>query len=115
MAKISQEQIAPLVRKMEAEEKFDDGLIKSLFDNGLMGIEIPEEYGGSGCNFMTSIITVEEISKVDPAVAILVDIHNTLNNALVMKLGTEEQKRKYLPMMATTSVSHWILFKYRPI
>lgn len=105
MAKFAQEQIGPLVRKMESEHKFDDGLIKSLFDNGFMGVEIPEEYGGSGCNFMTSIITVEEISKVDPAVAILVDIQNTLNNALIMKLGTEEQKKKYLPMLATQSVS----------
>lgn len=98
---------------MEADGKFDDNLIKALFENGLMGIEIPEEYGGSGCNFMTSIITVEEISKVDPSVAILVDIHNTLNNALIIKLGTEEQKKKYLPMLATKSVRLWWIFNLK--
>lgn len=63
VAKFAQEQIGPLVKEMEANGKIDAKLLKALFANGLMGIEIPEEYGGSGCNFMTSIITVEEISK----------------------------------------------------
>ena len=90
---------------MEANAKLDDQLLKQLFDNGLMGIEIPEEYGGAGSNFMTSILTVEEISKVDPAVSVLVDIQNTLINSLIMRLGTKEQKEKYLPKLATESVS----------
>jgi Acyl-CoA dehydrogenase, N-terminal domain len=70
-----------------------------------MGIEAKEEYGGSGCNFMTAILTVEELSKVDAAVAALVDIHNTLVVSLMNKLGTEEQKKKYLTMLATQCVS----------
>jgi len=94
---------------MEANGKLDAGLLKKLFDNGLMGIEIPEEYGGSGCNFMTSILTVEEISKVDPAVAVLVDIQNTLINALIKKLGTQAQKEKYLTKLATESASSFAL------
>ena len=94
---------------MEANGKIDAKLLKALFDNGLMGIEIPEEYGGSGCNFMTSIITVEEISKVDPSVAVLVDIHNTLINALFTKLGTPEQKKKYLTKLATQSAGSFAL------
>ena len=69
-----------------------------------MGIEIPTEYGGSGCNFMTSIQVIEEISKVDPSVAVIVDIQNTLVNAILMKLGTKEQKEKYLPLLATKMV-----------
>lgn len=71
-----------------------------------MGIEIAPEYGGSGCNFMTTILTIEEISKVDAAVAVLVDIHNTLVNSVITKLGTEEQKNKYLPRLATDTVSN---------
>lgn len=71
-----------------------------------MGIEIAVEYGGSGSNFMTTILTIEEISKIDPAVAILVDIHNTLVNSVITKLGTEEQKNKYLPRLATDTVSN---------
>lgn len=69
-----------------------------------MGIEIDTEYGGSGCKFMTTILTVEEIAKVDPAVAVWVDIQNTLVNAVIKKLGTKEQKEKYLPQLATNMV-----------
>lgn len=83
----------------------DPELIKELFENGLMGIEIPEEYGGTGSNFMTTILAVEEISKVDSNISILVDIQNTLVNALIMRLGTAEQKTKYLTKLATESVS----------
>lgn len=70
----------------------------------LMGIEIDPEYGGSGCSFMTSIIAIEEIAKIDPSVSILVDIHNTLVNAVIKKLGTKEQKQKYLPRLAMDTV-----------
>lgn len=98
--KFAQEQVAPLVKKMDNEHKLDEGLVKALFDNGLMGIEAAEEYGGSGSNFMTSILTIEELSKVDASVAILVDIHNTLIIALLNKLGTTAQKEKYLPKLA---------------
>jgi len=66
-----------------------------------MGIEIDTEYGGSGCNFMTTMVVVEELSKVDPAVAAYVDIHNTLVCSLMNKLATKEQKAKYLPKLAT--------------
>lgn len=66
-----------------------------------MGIEIPTDYSGTGSNFMTTIAIVEELSKVDPSVAALVDIHNTLVNSIMIKLGNEEQKKKYLPLLAT--------------
>lgn len=100
VAKLAQEQIAPLVKKMDAEHKFDASVIKAVFENGLMGIEIDGELGGSGCNFMTTILCVEELSKVDPAVAAFVDIHNTLVNSLMMKVGSKAQKEKYLPKLA---------------
>lgn len=73
-----------------------------------MGIEVPEEYGGSGCNFMTTILTVEEVAKVDGAVSALVDIHNTLVNSLIKKVASEEQKAKYLPRLAQDYVSNEI-------
>lgn len=70
-----------------------------------MGLEIPTELGGTGTNFMTTILTVEEIAKVDGSVAALVDIHNTLVNSLIIKVGTKEQKEKYLPKLAQQFVS----------
>lgn len=105
VAKFAREEIAPLVKEMEANEKLDDRLLKALFDNGLMGIEIAEEYGGAGSNFMTSILAVEEISKVDAAVSVLVDIQNTLINSLISRLGTKAQKEKYLTRLAVDTVS----------
>lgn len=93
---------------MEANGKLDDGMLKGLFENGFMGIEIPEEYGGAGSNFMTSILAVEEIAKVDPAVSVIVDIQNTLINSLINRLGTKAQKEKYLTKLATVSVRNFI-------
>jgi len=89
---------------MEERKQQDPEIMKALFENGFMGIEIPEEYGGTGSNFMTTILTVEELSKVDASVSVLVDIQNTLINALIMRLGTTEQKNKYLTKLATESV-----------
>lgn len=71
-----------------------------------MGLEIPTEYGGAGCNFMSTILTVEEVAKVDGAVAALVDIHNTLVNSLIIKVASKEQKERYLPKLAQNYVSY---------
>ncbi|XP_011693210.1 PREDICTED: short/branched chain specific acyl-CoA dehydrogenase, mitochondrial-like [Wasmannia auropunctata] len=109
VAKLAKQEIAPLVRKMEREGRIDDGVFQKLFENGLMGIEIPTEYGGTGSNFMSTILAIEEISKVDSAVAVSVDIQNTLVNSLILKFGTEEQKRKYLSRLARDSISSFCL------
>lgn len=69
-----------------------------------MGTEIPTEYGGSGCNFLTTTLVVEEISKVDPSLAVLVDLQNTLINNCVVRLANKEQKEKYLPLLASKMV-----------
>ena len=74
----AEKEIAPLVRRMDEEQHFDAGLIRSLFELGLMGIEIPEQYGGSGGTFFDAVLAVETISAVDPAVGVLVDVQNTL-------------------------------------
>lgn len=100
MAKFAQEQIQPHVKKMDELSLFEDSVLQGLFDNGLMGIEIDTELGGSGCNFLTTMLVVEELSKVDPAVAAYVDIHNTLVCSLLKKVGSKEQKEKYLPLLA---------------
>lgn len=109
VAKFAREQIAPKVNEMEETKKQDPEIIKGLFENGFMGIEIEEKYGGSGLNFMTTILAVEELSKVDSNISIFVDIQNSLVNPLIRRLGTPEQKQKYLPKLATESVKFNIL------
>lgn len=102
---MAQDQVAPFVKKMDEQHKFEPSVVQAMFENGFMGIEIDTELGGSGCNFLTTILTVEELSKVDPAVAAFVDIHNTLVNSLIIKVASEEQKKKYLPKLAQEYVS----------
>ncbi|CAB0036407.1 unnamed protein product [Trichogramma brassicae] len=100
VGKLARDDIYPIVRKMDKEGKIDSDLLKKLFENGLMGLEVPSEYDGTGCNFLTTILAVEELSKVDASVGALVDIHNTLVNSLIKKVASEEQKKKYLPKLA---------------
>lgn len=71
----------------------------------LMGLEVPTEYEGTGTSFLASMLVVEELAKVDPSVSALVDIHNTLVVALLVKVGSEEQKKKYLPLLSRKYVS----------
>jgi len=101
--------LTPIVRKMDEEQKMDPDLLKGCFDTGLMGIDIPEEYGGSGMGFTASIIAIEELAKVDAAVSVMVDIHNTLINTAMMRYGNAEQKEKYLPMFATNTLGSFAL------
>lgn len=107
--KFSQERIAPLVSKMDENSAMDAELIGSLFEQGLMGIEIGTEYGGTGSSFFTSILVIEELAKVDPSVAVLCDIQNTLINTLLTNLGTEEQKERYLTRLASDTVGSFCL------
>uniref|UniRef100_A0A3Q3IJ77 Acyl-CoA dehydrogenase/oxidase N-terminal domain-containing protein n=1 Tax=Monopterus albus TaxID=43700 RepID=A0A3Q3IJ77_MONAL len=85
--KYAQERIAPVVSKMDENSTMDKEVIESLFEQGLMGIEIDPEYGGTGSSFFSSILVIEELAKVDPSVAVLCDIQNTLINTLFAKLG----------------------------
>jgi butyryl-CoA dehydrogenase/short/branched chain acyl-CoA dehydrogenase len=101
---IAAEEIAPLVREMDDAQQMNAGLIRKLFDLGLMGIEIPEQYGGAAGSFFEAILAVEEISAVDPAVGVLVDVQNTLCINALIRWATEEQKRRYLPRLATDTV-----------
>jgi alkylation response protein AidB-like acyl-CoA dehydrogenase len=103
------EQIGPLVRGMDEAQQMDAGLIQKLFDLGLMGIEVPEEYGGAGGTFFQAILAVEEISAVDPSVGVLVDVQNTLCVNALIRWATEEQKKKYLTRLATDTIGSYAL------
>jgi alkylation response protein AidB-like acyl-CoA dehydrogenase len=107
--KFARKEIAPLVREMDEAQKMSPKIIQRLFDLGLMGIEIPEEYGGVGASFFSSILAVEEISAVDPAIGVLVDVQNTLTVNALLRWGTEAQKQQYLPRMATDTICSYAL------
>ena len=105
----AQSEIKPLVHKMESEQKIDPQLIAQFFEMGLMGIETPEEYGGTGSSFTTACIAVEELGKVDASVSVMVDVQNTLVTNAILKSANEEQKKKYLPKLAQEWVGAYAL------
>lgn len=104
VASFAQKEVAPLVEEMDRTQTLDDGLIDKCFEMGLMGIEIPEEYGGAGSSFFTSILAIEELAFVDPSLSVCVDVQNTLVNNALMRWGDDAQKERYLPRM----VDEWI-------
>jgi alkylation response protein AidB-like acyl-CoA dehydrogenase len=101
--------IRPLVREMDEQAKIPKGLIGELFDLGVMGIEIPESYGGSGGSFFHAVLAVEELSRVDPSIGVFVDVQNTLVINAFMRWGSEELKRRYLPKLASNTVGAYAL------
>ena len=105
----AEENIAPVVREMDEQQHFAPGLLPQLFNLGLMGIEIPIEYGGSGGTFFEAILAVEAISAVDPSVGVIVDVQNTLCVNALRRWGNEAQKRQFLPRMATDLVAAYAL------
>jgi len=105
----AQEEVAPLVRRMDEEQHLDAGLLRRLFELGLMGVEIPEEFGGSAGTFFDSVLAVEMLSAVDPAVALVVDVQNTLVASAMLRWGTPEQQKKYLPRLAADTVGAYAL------
>ena len=103
------QQVRPLAAEMDEQGKFSADLIKQFFELGLMGIAIPEEYGGQGGSFFNSILAVEELSRADASAGVVVDVQNTLvNNALLM-WANDEQKRRYLPRLAADTVGAYAL------
>jgi len=103
------ESIRPKVREMDEKGVFEHSLIDQFFQLGMMGIEIPEQYGGAGGTFFESILAVEEISRVDPSAGVIVDVQNTLVNNALLRWTTEEQKKRYLPRMAGNTVGAYAL------
>ena len=105
----AQETIAPVVRTMDDEQKFAPGLAEKLFELGLMGIEIPETLGGAGGSFFDAVLAIEAISTVDPAVAVLVDVHNTLVVNAIRRWGNEDQRVKWLAKLASGTTGAYAL------
>ncbi len=102
-------QIRPLVRDMEEHAKIPRDLVDKLFDLGVMGIEIPDAYGGGGARFFHAVLAVEALSRVDPSVAVMVDVQNTLVNNAVIRWGSSDVKSRYLPKLAARSVGAYAL------
>jgi butyryl-CoA dehydrogenase/short/branched chain acyl-CoA dehydrogenase len=107
--KFAADAIAPHVRAMDYEQHFADGLVKQLFELGLMGIEVPEELGGAGGSFFDAVLAIQAISTVDPAVAVLVDVHNTLVINALRRWATPAQQQHWLPRLATDTVGAYAL------
>ena len=107
--KFANEQIRPYVREMDDAGVFRKEILRRFFEMGLMGIEIPEEYGGQGGTFFQAILAVEELSAVDPAAGVIVDVQNTLVINALMRWASREQKSRYLPALAANTVAAYAL------
>ena len=105
----SDQQIKPLAAEMDEAAKFSADLIKQFFDLGLMGIAIPEQYGGQGGSFFMSIIAVEELSRADASAGVIVDVQNTLVSNAIQTWATDDQKQRYLPRLASDTVGAYAL------
>jgi alkylation response protein AidB-like acyl-CoA dehydrogenase len=107
--KFAEEKIRPRVKEMDEKGVFENNLIQEFFQLGLMGIEIPEQYGGGGAKFFEAILAVEELSRVDASAGVIVDVQNTLVNNALLRWGNEEQKKRFLPRMAANTVGAYAL------
>jgi alkylation response protein AidB-like acyl-CoA dehydrogenase len=105
----ARERVAPLVVRMDEESRLEPSLLPSLFELGLMGIEIPESYGGSGGTFMNAILAVEALARVDASLAVVVDVQNTLVDNALLRWGNTDQKQRYLPQLASSWVGSYAL------
>src|SRR5690349_14653866 len=107
--RFAREQIGPHVREMDEAGVFRKDIIRQFFELGLMGIEIPEEYGGQGGSFFQCVMAVEELSAVDPSAGVIVDVQNTIVNNAILRWANAEQKKRYLPRLAADTVSSYAL------
>jgi len=102
-------EVKPRVDEMERAGRIDPALARQYFDMGLMGIEVPEQYGGAGGSLMMVTLAVEEVSKIDPAAAIMIDVQNTLVNYPITRYGSDAQKEKYLTRLARDTIGAYAL------
>src|SRR6476469_3161383 len=104
VAEFAEQDVRPRVQEMERAARIDPTLIPALFDLGLMGIEVPERYGGAGGSLMMVTLAVEEISRVDASAAIMVDVQNTLVNYPITRYGTDAQRETFLPRLTSQTI-----------
>jgi len=107
--RFAEEKLRPLVKEMDEKGVFEKDLLRQFFELGLMGIEIPEQYGGGGGKFFEAILAVEEFSRVDASAGVIVDVQNTLVNNALVRWATEEQKKRFLTKMAADTVGAYAL------
>jgi alkylation response protein AidB-like acyl-CoA dehydrogenase len=105
----AEQQVRALAGEMDEKGKFAPELLQQFFDLGLMGIEVPEEYGGQGGSFFNAILAVEELSRVDASAGVIVDVQNTLVNNAILRWGNEDQKKKYLARQSADTVGAYAL------
>jgi alkylation response protein AidB-like acyl-CoA dehydrogenase len=105
----AKERVAPRVQEMDESMAMDQELVRSLFDLGVMGIEVPDRFGGAGSSFFLAILAVEALARVDASFAVLVDVQNTLVNNALLRWGNEQQQEKYLPKMCADWVASYAL------
>jgi len=101
--------VRPIVREMDEHAKIPRELVDRLFELGVMGIEIPESYGGSGGTFFHAVLAVEELSRIDPSIGVLVDVQNTLVINALLRWGSDDIKRRFLPRLASSVVGAYAL------
>ena len=105
----AEEKVRPLAKEMDEKGIFEKSLIEQFFQLGLMGIEVPEQYGGAGGKFFEAILAVEELSRADASAGVVVDVQNTLVNNALLRWANPEQKKRYLPRMASDTVGAYAL------
>jgi len=107
--RFARERLAPHARAMDEAGVFRTELLAEMFELGLMGIEVPEEYGGQGGSFFQSILAIQELAAVDPSASVIVDVQNTLFNNAILRWGDDAQKRRWLPRAAKDTVTSYAL------
>ncbi len=107
--RFNDEVVRPKIAAMDREGKMDPAIIRQLFEMGLMAIEAPEQYGGAGMTFSDAIVVIMELARTDPSVAVVCDVQNTLVNNAILRWGAEEQKKTWLPRLATEIVGAYAL------
>ena len=110
--RFANETIKPHVAEMDASATMRSDVVKACFEQGLMGIETPSELQGAGMSFFSSVVVIEELARVDPAVSVMVDVQNTLANIGILKWGTPEQQARWLPRLAQNTVASFCLSEW---
>lgn len=105
----AERELSPRVDEMDRAEKMDPSIVKGLFANGLMGIEIDREHGGAGMSFTGALLAVEELARVDPSVSVMVDVQNTLVNTVLKRYGSKKLQEAFLPRLAANTVGSFCL------
>ncbi len=107
--RFAEEQVLPRAAEMDRESQLDPALLSTMFEMGLMGIDVPEEYGGPGMDFTSAILVIMELARIDPSISVICDVQNTLVNNAIRRWGTEEQRQKWLPKLVSDTVGCYCL------